>query len=510
MNHKYTTIFNLISNLFSFAASIAIGFFLSPYIIKHLGAEANGFTQLANNFVNYASLITIALNSVAGRFISIEYHKGHKEEAQKFYTALITGNLVIGAVLFVAFTIVTLNLQQLINIDSVSVADVKWLFGFVFANFLLSQISSIFMISTYVTNKLYYSNLISLTNSLLRVVILMALFGFFEPKMYYVGLTSFIIIALLLPAYFLIKRKLIKEIRFQWKLFEPKYVWSLVSSGIWNTITQCGNILMTGLDLLLANLFVAPLEMGILATAKTIPNYIIQLGGMINTNFAPNLTITYATSDTKEVLRNLRWSMKLSSILMSIPLGVLSVFGVQFYRLWVPTLDPVKLAMLSFLTCLAFVPFSGPQTLNNVYTTTNKLRLNSVTVIIAGLLNFVIVYVLLKFTNLGVFAIAGVSSLISILRNLLVTVPYTAFLLKLKWHTFYKDVGISCLCYFVVVAISLFALWLLPNHTWITLVFSVAIVCVFSFIVEIVILLNKEEICVLKNIMLRRRGKQNG
>ena len=54
------------------AINTCINFFLSPFIVKHLGVEANGYITLANNFVSYFGLIITALNSMAGRFILIE------------------------------------------------------------------------------------------------------------------------------------------------------------------------------------------------------------------------------------------------------------------------------------------------------------------------------------------------------------------------------------------------------------------------------------------------------
>jgi O-antigen/teichoic acid export membrane protein len=83
------TAINLISSIITMGISIAINFFLSPYIVRHLGTEANGFTQLANNFVLYATLITIALNSMAGRFIAIEYHRGKPKEAKAYIHLLL-------------------------------------------------------------------------------------------------------------------------------------------------------------------------------------------------------------------------------------------------------------------------------------------------------------------------------------------------------------------------------------------------------------------------------------
>ena len=185
--------------------------------------------------------------------------------------------------------------------------------------------------------------------------------------------------------------------------------------------------------------------------------------------------------------------MKCSSFLMSIPLMVLCVFGVRFYKLWVPSLDAVQLTVLSVVTCSSFILFAGPQTLYNVYTTTNKLKVNSLSVVVGGILNIIIVWILVKFTNLGLYAIAGVSSVISIIRNLIITVPYTAKLLGLRWYTFYKDVLISLTCCVLSAGACFLMDILIKPNSWITMFVSVGIACVISAILIFVILLNKDE-----------------
>ena len=83
MNKNKQVVVNLSSSLVAFVVSLLISFFLSPYIIKTLGVEANGFVSLANTFINYATLITIALNSMAGRFITIAINEGEYKKANK-------------------------------------------------------------------------------------------------------------------------------------------------------------------------------------------------------------------------------------------------------------------------------------------------------------------------------------------------------------------------------------------------------------------------------------------
>ena len=83
---------NLTTGIFTMLVSLVINFFLSSYIVAELGEEANGFTQLANNFVTYASLLTLAFNSMAARFISVSYHEKELDKMKEYYSSVIVCN----------------------------------------------------------------------------------------------------------------------------------------------------------------------------------------------------------------------------------------------------------------------------------------------------------------------------------------------------------------------------------------------------------------------------------
>ena len=148
------------------------------------------------------------------------------------------------------------------------------------------------------------------------------------------------------------------------------------------------------------------------------------------------------------------------------------------------------------------------QVLHNLFTTTNKLKVNSFTVLISGLLNCVVVFFLLKNTSLGIYAIAGASSVITIIRSLCVTVPYAASLMKFKWYVFYRDVGLSIVCYGIVCAISLMMKCILPIGNWISFVLVVVLTCVFSFVIQLFVFLNKNEQKKVLSILLRRNSRR--
>ena len=49
-------IINMSASFIAYGVSLFISFFLSPYIVRTIGVEANGFVGLANNFVSYYRL----------------------------------------------------------------------------------------------------------------------------------------------------------------------------------------------------------------------------------------------------------------------------------------------------------------------------------------------------------------------------------------------------------------------------------------------------------------------
>lgn len=492
-NQNKKTLLTLFTSMFAIVVTIATNFFLSPYIVETLGEEANGFTQLANNFVNYASLITVALNSMAGRFITMHYYKGDKEESNKFYSSIMIANVAIICFLIIPALILLFKLESVINIENSNVLYVKLLFAFVFGNFFVAQINSVLGIITYVSNRQYIVNTINSIKTVLNALCLLLFFSIFTPKIYYVSLVALLLSVITVPIYFIISRKILPDLKINFKCFSIKTIWQMFSAGIWNVVTQCGVLLMTGVDLLLANLLISPAAMGILSVSKVMPNCITQIAGNVSSSFSPNLTIAYAGGDSKDIIRSLRFSMKCSSILVSIPIMVLCVYGKNFYSLWQPTLNAETLSILSFWACIQYIPLAGPQALNNVFTATNKLKVNSVTVLLGGVVNIIAVVLLVKFTDLGLFAIAAISAIISIIRNLTITVPYSAKVLNLKWYTFYKDVLISCLCCFINgVFCFVFQLVIVPT-SWVRMVISVFFACIFSLISLFVVLLSKEE-----------------
>ena len=484
---------NLIASFISYAVTFGISFFLSPYIVKTVGVDAYGFVSLANNFISYASIITIALNSFAGRFVTIKIRNNDYVAANRYYTSVFYGNVIIASVLFAVAVAIWIFLEKLINIPNDIFWDVKILFAAIFLECIINTLGSVFGIATFATNKLYLSQIRNIEASVIRAVLLVAMFSFCPAKVFYIGITTLIIALYTIVFNIYYTCKLTPKLKIQKKYFDFKAIKELVSSGIWNVVTRLGQILNDGLDLLITNLFIDSTAMGVLSLAKTVPSIIGSIIGTMVSSFSPNFTILYAENKLDELTLAVKQSMKIMGVICNIPIVILIVCGKKFFACWQPTQDEQALEILSILTCAGYIINGGINCIYNVFTVVNKPKPNSLAILAGSVASIGITFVLLKTTDLGIYAIAGVSTLVSIIRNLFFTVPYGAKCLNLKWYAFYPEVLRSVIFVVLNSFINYFIISKIDGSGWINFILCSILTGIISLLLGIYIIFNKED-----------------
>lgn len=500
---------NLTSSVVVMLMDVAINFFLSPYIVKNIGVEANGYVQLANSFISYATLLVTVLNSMAGRFMTIEYHRGNIKKASVYYSSVYFADLILFALFIIPSVFCIYNLENIISIPAKMVLDVKLLFFFVFLNFLMGLVLPMWGTATYITNTLYITSIGNMLSKLLRLGAIIGLFVIFVPKVWYIGLTAFLMSVFLKVWNFVYKQKLLPDLKISRKFFDIKSVFELMSAGMWNAISSLGIMLINGLDLLICNLFIGTKEMGILSLAKTIPGILDTLSSTVTNVFAPSLTINYAKGNIIDLKKDLKTAMNITGIFLTIPLGGFFVFGDSFFSLWVPGQNIRLLYILSILTISGRIFTAGIQALFNVFVTVNKVKPNSLLLLLTGIVNTLIVFILVKNTTLGIFAVAGVSMVLNIIRNMAYTVPFTAKYLGLKWYTFFPQVIKSVVSCVVLIALGYIIKGIMPvGKSWSWFFLSCAFLGIIGFAVNCFIVLSKEERTILKIMIMKRLKKR--
>lgn len=512
MNKNKQLFINLSAQIVGFIVNFAVGFFLSPFIVKNVGSEAYGFVSLGNNFVTYASLLSTALNSMASRFVTINYVKNDYKKASSYFSSVFFSNIILAAVFIVPATLIVCFIENIVNISPELVFEVKILWAFIFLNFLISIVGSVFSIATFATNKLYLSSIRGIISQIIRVTILLVSFSLFPKYIFFIGVASVAQNVYATVANIYYTKKLVPELKIRRSNFDIKKIKELLSSGVWNSISSLGSTLLDSLDLLIANLFIGSKEMGILSVSKTVPSLVSSLIGTMIGIFMPSLTFDFANNDSKSMISDIRIAMKITGFFTCVPITVLIIFGDSFYSLWQPTLDSKQLQILSILTVSSFMVSGVINVIFNIFTVTNQVKLPAVVQVATGVVNTLIVLLLVNVTDLGVYAVAGVSSALCIIKNLFIIVPYGCKCIGIKKTAFYPDI-LKCLAAIVISCIiGSFINHFVSINSWISLIFFGIVYALISFIVYIVLCTNKADRAVFINMLsgiLRKKGDKN-
>lgn len=490
---------NFIGNLVAYIITFSISFFISPYIVKTVGTEAYGFVSLATNFVNYIALLTVALNSMASRFVSIKIYEKDYNGANVYFSSVILANTVITILLSVPSVLCIMFLEKIISIPNHLIHDVKILFIIIFLSFFITLLTSLFSVAVFVENKLYLTAKRNIEGSVIRCILIILLFNIFPVKVYYVSL-----VAMILSLYSVIwniyyTRKYLPYIRISKEYFRFKSIKELITSGIWNLINQVCSILSSGLDLLITNQLINSFSMGVLSISGTVSAIIHSVLMSVASVFDPDLTKGFANKSHDQMMKTLSQSIKILGILIAVPLAGLAVFGDIFYKLWMPMQDARELQILSVLKVMTLVFTGSTASIHEIFIVTNKLKLKTMVSLITAILSFCITLILVNTTELGLYAVAGVSTSLGILQNYCFTFLYAAKIMKQKWDTFYRLSLRSVFCFCLNSLIFLIIKNLVVVNNWFVFIIVCILCGILGLLANAYIVLKKSERAIFFN-----------
>lgn len=506
-NNKQLLI-NLAATVVGFVVNLGIQFFLTPFIVSSLGPAAYGFVGLSNNIITYTQLIAIALNSMASRFITIKYTQGDIESANKYFSSVFYSNIALGAFILLILTGCIVYLQYLLNIPAELILEVKLLLAFLSVNCIISLLTNIYSIATFVKNRLDLSSICNIISNIFRAVGLYICFTLFTPHIWYIGLIGTIVTIYLALTNYGFTKKLtpnlyISRINYKWEKVKE-----LVSSGIWNTISQLGTIIGQGLDLIIANLFIGAVAMGVFSISRQIPFIIISLVATISSVFTPSLTQLYAKGKIEELQKDLNKSIRLSSIFVLIPIVFLWIYGFDFYKLWLPNQNSYQLQVLTILCSLELILSLPLEPLWNIFIVTNKLKISTSFMLCNHLITFIIVIVGVHFADNSftqLIILASTRTILGIIRSLTFLPLYGAYCLKLNRKTFYSPILRTFITFVISMALCICIKKFFTIETWWHLIIAGVVTSVICGLFSIFITLLKSDRQIIWSKIMHRK-----
>lgn len=487
---------NIVANVVYIMLSIGMNFALVPYIVRKLGSEAYGFYSISNDFTTYAGIITIALNYMGCRFIAYSFHKSEMKEANKYFSSLFFGDVFLGIVLSIIALFIVGNIDKLLTMPTVLIDDIKYTFLFTFATFIFQVIMNAYTAGMYIKDRMDLYAIKNVVYVVLRALIIVFLYSFFSPRIYYVSLAALggFFVSAIIDVVF--TKKKVPEIKLSFRSYEKKYVGKLISAGGWYSFVSMGTVLSKGVDLVIANQMVDTYSMGLLAISKTAISAFNQLKTAIINVFQPRMIYIYATETLDEFVKSVKEYMLLIGFILYVPLAGLTAFSRTFYCLWLSTYASEQIDMINALTLwgiftCVFTVIVG--CLPELYAIINKLRIPTLVNFAQNIIAFILTLILLKITGGNIYIIVAISAIINMLYQFLFGIPYAAKLLNKQWWIFFPTAIKGLAAYGVLVVIFMVVDKLFVVKGWISFGVTALLCGCLGYCISFIILFNSAE-----------------
>jgi hypothetical protein len=136
--------------------------------------------------------------------------------------------------------------------------------------------------------------------------------------------------------------------------------------------------------------------------------------------FAATFTSILATGDKEGLVKEVRFSFKILAVFLTVPFAGIIIFGQKFFALWLPSnvydnkaIKQVYILML--LTLINVIINAYMYSIHALLIALDKVKVYSIMVFGCSIVSICSTLSLVKFTNLGVYAVAGVSLIGSVI-----------------------------------------------------------------------------------------------
>lgn len=489
--------------------NMGLNMFLTPYITKNIGVEAFGYINLANTVVGYVEIIAVALNSLAARYIAIDYHEGNKEKAYVDYNTVLVSNMFLGVCILLIFGVAVLKLEDLINIPEPLVTDVKLLFLLTAINYCVMITGTVFNVAAFIHNRMDIAAIVKDCSYVVKVLVIVLLFAAFQPKVWYVSLAVITSTLFIVSANSIYTYKSTPDVKIDPHKFSKKRVGEILRNGIWNSISSLGVLLNSGIDLLVTNKLLSPLAMGQLSICKSLTTVFNTFVSVFTQAFRPIQLEAYAHKDTKRMIQYFNISIKVTGFICTLLFAGFFAVGYDFLRLWVPTQDAGLLYKIMMIILIGDVMGAITYPILYVFTIVKKLKVISLINIGCGICNVLLELLLLSYTDMGLYAIVITTAVLNIIVQMGITPILASKDLKLRLTSFYPAIGKSlvngvllCFCFVLLNRAFLFPL------KWLNLILKITVLSIVGLFISLMVLFTKEERTELISMIVRKLRRE--
>ena len=333
MSLKVLALKNVMSNWAGLATNIAVGFFLSPFILHHLGDEAFGLWVLIFSLTGYYGVFDFGIRSSLIRYVSQYRATGDNEQLARVVNTSLFLYTCIGLILILPTLACQMYVDRIFHIQPSFLRDARILVAIVGYSLSIGFPLGISGGILEGLQKFYLINATSIVSTLMRaaLIIYVLLHG--------LGLLSVALITVSLPVLASAVRLLMAH-----HLLAVPYGWKYVDRKSFKQVAQYGSVtfmiivalqLRFRTDAVIIGTFLSASAITYFSIGSRLVDYASQVVSSLANIFTPMSSHFHATGN-HALLRTIFISGNRACALVMFPMTViLAVMGKSVIEVWV-------------------------------------------------------------------------------------------------------------------------------------------------------------------------------
>jgi len=323
----------VLTNWMAFAVSVIVSFFLSPFVVHHLGNIAYGVWVLANSSIAYMALLDLGMRGAVTHFVAKHHARGEHLESSRAVSVALAFRTLISLTVVVASLILSAIATKIFRIPSNMWSAAQWaiiLSGF---NLAFSLLVGVFggVLTALQRFDLASGLAIAQTSIGAAGTVLVLDRGYGIVPLAIMQLTVVLIVGV---ATIIICFRFYPELRLGFRFLGRGILPELWRYSFYLFVIAASGQLIYYTDNLIVGAFLSAGAVTLYAIGGRFIEYIGQLGASFAQTFMP-MASNLAAQDRQDQLRRLLIQGTRAALLVSLPIGgVLFFRGSTFIGLW--------------------------------------------------------------------------------------------------------------------------------------------------------------------------------
>ncbi len=326
---------NSLSNLVTVVVSMGVAMWFTPYLLDHLGIAEYGLIPVATSASAVLTLLTTALTTTVGRYLTMALAQGDVPEARRTFNTALFGALYGTLALLPLAAIASVAVPFLLSVPPGAEDEARWLFLTVMLAVLSGTVSTVFGLSAFARNRFDLRNAVQIVSLAVRVGLVVALFEGLLPSVAWAGLGTLGSALVLLAGNVVLWRTLTPEIGIRKSDFALPHLRELAGMTTWISVDQAGVILYRHVDILLINALWNEAWGGEYGILVQIVWLVPVIAATLASPLQPPIFAAAGAGDPRRLAKTVVRGSRPLAVAMGLVVGLFFGFGERFIDLWI-------------------------------------------------------------------------------------------------------------------------------------------------------------------------------